>query len=58
MKIPVPFLKQEVGLGDAVKAATKAVGAKPCGGCKKRADWLNRKVTLEPVKDADRKANG
>jgi len=32
------------GLGDAVKALTSAVGIEPCGGCQKRAEWLNRKV--------------
>jgi len=29
-------------LGDAVAAATKAVGVKPCGGCAKRQAALNR----------------
>lgn len=31
-----------VGLGDVVAGATKAVGVKPCGGCKKRQAALNR----------------
>lgn len=30
-------------LGDRIAAATKAVGIKPCGGCKKRQAWLNEK---------------
>ena len=30
------------GLGDAVAAATKAVGVKPCGGCQRRLAALNR----------------
>ena len=30
------------GLGDAVAAATKAVGVKPCGGCARRQQALNR----------------
>ena len=30
------------GLGDAVAAATKSVGIKPCGGCKKRQAALNK----------------
>lgn len=30
------------GLGDAVAAATKAVGVKPCGGCRRRQEALNR----------------
>lgn len=35
---------EQVGLGDAVAAVTKAFGIKPCDGCKKRQEWLNRKV--------------
>lgn len=30
------------GLGDVVAAATSAVGIKPCGGCKKRQEALNK----------------
>ena len=30
------------GLGDAVAAATKSVGIKPCGACKKRQAALNK----------------
>jgi hypothetical protein len=33
---------QEVGLGDAVKRLTYAIGIKPCGGCERRAAALNR----------------
>ena len=29
------------GLGDSIAKATKAIGIKPCGGCKKRRDKLN-----------------
>lgn len=32
------------GLGDVVAAATSAVGIKPCGGCKKRQETLNKLV--------------
>jgi len=32
------------GLGDTVAKMTKAVGIKPCGGCEKRRQWLNKKV--------------
>ncbi len=32
----------DVGLGDALKRATSAVGIKPCGGCERRAAALNR----------------
>jgi hypothetical protein len=29
-------------VGDALAAATSAVGVRPCGGCKRRAEALNR----------------
>lgn len=32
------------GLGDVIASATKAVGIKPCGGCQKRREALNRAV--------------
>jgi len=37
-------VKRSRGLGDTIAKATKAVGIKPCGGCKKRQEWLNKKV--------------
>tara|TARA_R100001463_G_scaffold94597_1_gene149148 strand:+ start:349 stop:618 length:270 start_codon:yes stop_codon:yes gene_type:complete len=30
------------GLGDTIKRATTAVGIKPCGGCQKRREQLNK----------------
>lgn len=30
------------GLGDTIAKATKAIGIKPCGGCKKRQQKLNK----------------
>ncbi len=41
-------LRQPVGLGDVVKKATSAVGIRPCGGCNKRANALNRLVMFTP----------
>jgi hypothetical protein len=32
----------DVGLGDVVKRATSSVGVRPCGGCARRAEVLNR----------------
>ncbi len=29
------------GLGDTIAKLTKAIGIKPCGGCKRRQRWLN-----------------
>ena len=42
------FLKEgeEVGLGDAVKHVTRAMGFKPCGSCEKRASALNRRIVF------------
>ena len=35
---------RSTGLGDTIAKATKAVGIKPCGGCKKRQAALNKIV--------------
>lgn len=35
---------QHQGLGDTIKAITKALGVKPCTPCQKRAEKLNRMV--------------
>lgn len=32
------------GLGDTVEKMTRKMGIKPCCGCKKRRDWLNKKI--------------
>lgn len=45
-------IKRSRGLGDTIAKATKAVGIKPCGGCKKRQQYLNRKF---PYKQNDSK---
>ena len=34
--------RRGIGLGDLVQVAANAVGIKPCGGCKKRKESLNR----------------
>ena len=41
-RLPGFLIEQEIGLGDAVKRVTYAIGIKPCGGCEKRAAALNR----------------
>ncbi len=48
MEIKTPLIKDVHGLGDMVAAATAAVGIKPCGGCKKRADALNSMMQFAP----------
>lgn len=42
VRLPGFLIEQEIGLGDAFKRATYAMGIKPCGGCEKRAAALNR----------------
>ncbi len=46
IQLPVA-MDGEVGLGDVIKRMTSAVGIKPCGGCQKRAEWLNQKVKFQ-----------
>ena len=38
--------EQEIGLGDAVKRVSYAMGIRPCGGCEQRASALNRLVVF------------
>jgi hypothetical protein len=42
LRLPGFIREEEIGLGDAVKRATYAVGIRPCGGCDRRAAALNR----------------
>jgi hypothetical protein len=36
--------KKHQGLGDTIKAVTRAVGIKPCSPCQKRAQKLNKLI--------------
>ncbi|HXJ92234.1 MAG TPA: hypothetical protein VMT20_05075 [Terriglobia bacterium] len=42
VRLPGFLIEEEVGLGDAIKRVTYAMGIKPCSGCDKRAAALNR----------------
>jgi len=42
VRLPGFVRDEEIGLGDAVKRATYAMGVRPCGGCEGRAAALNR----------------
>jgi hypothetical protein len=46
VRLPGFIADEDVGLGDAVKRATSTIGVRPCGGCAKRAEALNRWVTF------------
>ena len=39
------------GLGDTIAKITKAVGIKPCKGCKKRQKWLNEKFPYKKAQN-------
>jgi hypothetical protein len=42
VRLPGFISDEDVGLGDVVKRATASVGLRPCGGCARRAETLNR----------------
>lgn len=42
VRLPGFVTDEEIGLGDAIKQVTYALGIKPCGGCERRATALNR----------------
>jgi hypothetical protein len=42
VRLPGFLIDEEIGLGDAIKRVTHAIGIKPCGACKKRAAAFNR----------------
>ena len=53
LRIPAP-VKKAVGLGDAVKNLTRAVGISPCQGCRRRAATLNRLIGFAPPRGGHR----
>lgn len=46
VRLPGFTAGNEVGLGDVIKRATSTVGIRPCGGCNRRAEALNRWVAF------------
>jgi hypothetical protein len=42
VRLPGFLLEEDVGLGTVVKRVTSTFGIRPCGGCERRADRLNR----------------
>lgn len=42
VRLPGFLIEEEMGLGDAIKRVTYAMGVKPCAGCEKRAAALNQ----------------
>ena len=48
MRIRVPFLSKHVPAGDAIAAATQAIGIQPCQPCEERKRRLNQRVVFSP----------
>lgn len=46
LRLPGFVRDEDIGLGDAVKKATYAMGFRPCGGCERRAAVMNRWMTF------------
>jgi hypothetical protein len=44
VRLPGFLIDEELGLGDAIRRVTHAMGIAPCSGCDKRAETLNRWV--------------
>ena len=42
VRLPGFITKEDVGLGDVIKRVTSSFGIRPCGGCQRRAEALNR----------------
>ena len=52
ISLPIP-LEGEIGLGDMLSRMTSAVGIKPCGGCKERAQKMNNQIIFQGKKKYD-----
>ncbi len=46
VRLPGFITDEDLGLGDAIKRVTYAIGIKSCGGCERRAAALNRRLTF------------
>jgi hypothetical protein len=42
VRLPGFVADEAIGLGDVVQRVTYAIGIKPCGGCERRANAMNR----------------
>lgn len=48
IRLPRFVTEREVGLGDAASRAARAFGLRPCGGCARRAEAMNRWAVITP----------
>jgi hypothetical protein len=49
-RIPMPFVNGTIGLGQAVKTVTKALGINTCEACSQRAAFLDRRIVLSQLR--------
>jgi hypothetical protein len=45
-RLPGFVTDEDIGLGDAIKRVTYALGIRHCGGCERRAAALNRRFVF------------
>lgn len=55
VRLPGFVNDKDIGLGDVIKRTTSAVGVRPCGGCGRRAEALNRRFVFSGRR-SDRKS--
>jgi len=56
LRLPRFLVKYEIGLGDLIKRITSALGIKPCVGCERRAQTLNRWLVFSGIAGSGLKA--
>ena len=50
IRIPLPAIQREVGLGQAVKRVTTALGIRPCSSCAQRARALDQRLVFSAMR--------
>lgn len=50
IRLPGLIKDDVVGVGDIIKRVTSTMGIQPCGGCKRRAQALNRVLAVSGCK--------
>lgn len=50
VRLPRFIVREPVGVGRVVKRVTSLAGVKPCEGCERRAEQLDRWLRVEPRK--------
>lgn len=46
LRLPGFVREEEIGLGDLVSRTAAAIGVRPCGGCGRRAEAMNRWMSV------------